>query len=186
MTTTAVFGTTYRPPTDANRQAISDLRTFTHGLNTVVGARLLTRTGLPEYNMSTPDRAIQILIVPHTTAARPGATDRLAPIHTIRAVPSALSVKDTRRVMRKAHRQGEGTCLIVDLTTPISNIIQQLHLSHEYAVIPWPALTLDRFTLGIVRTAYENASTLIADQISGIRQAKEAVMAGVQLGILAG
>ncbi len=69
--------------------------------------------------------------------------------------------------------------------TPVPNLIQQLHLSHEYALVPWPALGLDRFTLGIVRTAYENASTLIADQVSGVHQAKEAVMAGVQLGILA-
>ncbi len=56
---------------DTDRQTICDLRTFTHGLTHRGWCRLMTTTGLAEYNMSTPDPAIQILIVPHATAVRP-------------------------------------------------------------------------------------------------------------------
>lgn len=163
-------------------QVIRDLASYVQGIDVAVGARVTTTSNAVTCMKFLDPASKGFLIVPDGKLG-PAKGDH-SPFRTVRAVDSDEGVYQTRRTLERAHRQGEGTCLIVNSLTPIPNIIRQLHMSHEYVLVAWEPDHAKQFTLGLVKTAWENASTVIADQVRGATQAREVLMQGVSLGIV--
>lgn len=163
-------------------QVVRDLALYAQGIDVAVGARVTTTTDAVTCMKFLDPASKGFLIVPDGKLG-PSKGDH-SPFRTVRAVDSDEGVYQTRRTLERAHRQGEGTCLIVNSLTPVPNIIRQLHLSHEYVLVAWEPDLANRFTLGLVKTAWENASTVIADQVRDVTQAREVLMEGVSFGIV--
>lgn len=180
-----LFDTSERRVGSIAPQVIRNLTAFTQGVDLEVGARVTSTADAATCMKFLEANSQGILIAPYEGPGpgrrRPRQPDQ---VRTVRAIDSDLGVYETRRQLERAHRQGEGTCLIVNSVTPVPNILRQLHLSHEYVLVDWRPELTDRFTLGLIKTAWENASTVIADQVRDVDQAREAVIEGVTLGIL--
>lgn len=118
--------------------------------------------------------------------SRPQRRERLAGSHRtnlIRLVGGNEDYQTTRKLMKKAHRHKEGTCLAVTRDQRTSVILNQLHLHHDFVLVPWIG-NLDRFMTGLIKNAQQNGSQVIADGVCDRYQAMAALALGVQVGTL--
>lgn len=185
MNRTRLFQTSETRVAAIAPQVIRNLSALTQGLESSVGARMTSASDAVtcmKY-LDTDSKGILILpdgsLGPVKKGSNPATSFR-----TVWAIGSDEGIYETRRSLERAHRQGDGTCLIVGSGTPVINVIRQLHLSHEYVLIDWQPEHTDQSTRGIVKTAWENASSVIADQVRDIDQAREILLEGVTLGIM--
>lgn len=185
MNRTRLFHTSEARMASIAPQVIRNLSTLTQGMESSVGARVTSASDAATWMKFLDTDSQGILVLPDGSLGpvKKGA-DATSKFRTVWAIDSDEGVYETRRKLERAHRQGDGTCLVVSNLTPVPNIIRQLHLSHEYVLVEWQPQAVERFTLGIVKTAWENASTVIADQIRDINVAREVLLEGVTLGIM--
>lgn len=186
MNRTGLFRTNEARMTSIAPQVIRNLSALTQGMESSVGARVTSASDAATCIKFLDADSQGILVLPDGSLGPVRKGEEAAPtkLRTVWAIESDEGVYETRRKLERAHRQGDGTCLVVSTMTPVPNILRQLHLSHEYVLVEWQPETIERFTLGIVKTAWENASTVIADQVRDVREAKEVLLQGVTLGIM--
>lgn len=167
-------------------QVIRNLSALTQGMESSVGARVGSASDAVTCMKFLDTDSQGILILPDGSLGpvKKGSDGGPTKFRTVWAIDSDEGVYETRRKLERAHRQGDGTCLVVSDLTPVPNILRQLHLSHEYVLVEWKPEAIERFTLGIIKTAWENASTVIADQVRDVVQAREVLLEGVTFGIL--
>lgn len=103
------------------------------------------------------------------------------PSNLIQLVSGDDDYRATRVLIKKKRRRKEGTCLAVRSGQRTSVILNQLHLHHEFVLVPWRD-SLDAFTMGLIRNAQLSGSQIIADGISNDHQAITALAMGVELG----
>ena len=186
MNRTRLFSTSETRMASIAPQVIRNLSALTQGIESSVGARVTSASDAVTCMKFLDADSQGILVLPDGSLGPAKKGDDGAPtkLRTVWAIDSDEGVYETRRKLERAHRQGDGTCLVVSNLTPVPNILRQLHLSHEYVLVEWQPETIERFTLGIVKTAWENASTVIADQVRDVHEAKEVLLQGVTLGIM--
>ena len=184
MNRTGLFRTFDTRMTSIAPQVIRNLSALTQGIDSSVGARVASASDAATCMKFLDPESEGILVLPDGSLGpvkKDGATRKF---RTVWAVDSDEGVYETRRKLERAHRQGDGTCLVISNLTPVANILRQLHLSHEYVLVEWHPEAIEQVTLGIVKTAWENASTVIADQVRDIQQAREVLLEGVTFGIM--
>lgn len=185
MNKTRLFHTSENRIAAIAPQVIRNLSALTQGMESSVGARMTSTSDAVTCMKYLDTESKGILILPDGSLGPIKKSESSAPtFRTVWAIGSDEGIYETRRKLERAHRQGDGTCLIVGSATPIANVIRQLHLSHEYVLVDWQPEHTDRSTGGIVKTAWENASTVIADQVRDLDQAKAILLEGVTLGIM--
>ncbi len=186
MNRTRLFRTNETRMASIAPQVIRNLSALTQGMESSVGARVTSASDAVTYTKFLDADSKGILVLPDGSLGpvKKGDDGGATKLRTVWAIDSDEGVYETRRKLERAHRQGDGTCLVVSNLTPVPNILRQLHLSHEYVLVEWQPETIERFTLGIVKTAWENASTVIADQVRDVHEAKEVLLQGVTLGIM--
>lgn len=166
-------------------QVIRNLTALTQGIESNVGARMTSTSDAVACLKYLDTESKGILILPDGSLGPvKKGKDSVVSFRTVWAIGSDEGIYETRRKLERAHRQGDSTCLIVGSTTPTANVIRQLHLSHEYVLVDWQPEHDERSTRGIVKTAWENASTVIADQVRDVDQARRILLQGVTLGIM--
>ena len=186
MNRTSLFHTSEGRLASIAPQVIRNLSALTQGMDSSVGARVASASDAATCMKFLDTDSQGILVLPDGSLgpAKKGDDGAASKFRTVWAIDSDEGVYETRRKLERAHRQGDGTCLVVSNLTPVPNILRQLHLSHEYVLVEWQPESVERFTLGIVKTAWENASTVIADQVRDLQEAKEVLLEGVTLGIM--
>lgn len=166
-------------------QVIRNLSALTQGMESNVGARMTSASDAVTCLKYLDTDSKGILILPDGSLGPAKQRGGSVPdFRTVWAIGSDEGIYETRRKLERAHRQGDGTCLVVNAATPITNVIRQLHLSHEYVLVDWQSEHNDRSTSGVVKTAWENASTVIADQVRDVDQARQILREGITLGIM--
>lgn len=104
-------------------------------------------------------------------------------LRVVHRFDSSADLKGTRRAMRALRRRGQLTCLAVDHRTPLPRLISQLHLGHDYVLLKWNEMPDLHFRIGLVKTAHEGGSEVIASTIVDRFQARWIHDRGVTLGI---
>lgn len=172
-----IGGTSVSRGTAIPTRLLRSLSDLCEGHDMIVGA---IATSL-ETSLDSWDSSIDKLAILRSCPSRLERLRGSYPTNLVRLIDGTDDYLATRNLMKRARRRKEGTCLAVMSNQRTSVILNQLHLHHQFVLVPWPE-RLDKFTTGLIKNAQQNGSQVIADGISDDYQVMTALALGVQVG----